>query len=293
MDEQTRRQAPGAFADLRHGTTHYVLDGPEDGPLVVLVPGATLSLWIWDGLFQRLVESGHRVLGYDLYGRGYSDRPRVRYTHDLFDDQLVDLLEALDLRQPVNLVALAFGGPIASQFALRHPGAVSSLTLVAPDGFGVALTRGQRLMATPVIGTYIFSVVGSRVLERRLADYSQDKGLVERLRVKYVPDLAFKGFKRALTSSIRNIPIHDSRDVYRQVQDLGLPVQVLWGREDRVTPLYEADVRSVFHRADVTLLDNVGHLPHHERLDLTTDLVMSAVRRGREVPVTGPTERPR
>ncbi|MGV9823423.1 alpha/beta fold hydrolase [Nocardia xishanensis] len=275
MDSATRTRAPGAFAELRAGTTHYELSGPPDGPPVVLIPGATLGMWIWDGLFERLIGAGYRVLRYDLLGRGFSDRPQRVYDYDLFEEQLSELLTAVGLDRPVHLLGLAFGGPIAGRFALRHSERVRGLTLMAPDGFGVTMSRGQRMMLTPLVGSYIFHLTGSRILEGRLIQYSNDARVVERVRAKYVPELDFKGFKRALLSSIKHAPIHDARSLYSRVTESGTPIQVVWGRDDKVTPLFdESDVRKVFGNAEISILEYVGHLPHYEQLEATSDIII-------------------
>ena len=73
MDAQARADAPGEFASLSNGITHFQFHGPVDGPLVVCVHGLTTPSFVYEGLAKRLVERGHRVLVYDHYGRGYSE----------------------------------------------------------------------------------------------------------------------------------------------------------------------------------------------------------------------------
>ncbi|MDT5069703.1 MAG: hypothetical protein QOK02_5858, partial [Mycobacterium sp.] len=48
LDDLTRRQLRGSFIELSDGVTHYELRGPEEGALVVLVPGLTIPLFYWD-----------------------------------------------------------------------------------------------------------------------------------------------------------------------------------------------------------------------------------------------------
>jgi pimeloyl-ACP methyl ester carboxylesterase len=278
MNDATRKRARGSFLRLSQGTTHYLEEGSVDGETVVLVPGATLSLWIWDGLAERLAAAGYRVIRYDLLGRGYSDRPKIVYGPDTFDRQLEDLLAALDVKAPVHLVGLAFGCPIIAEFGRRHPSAVKQLCLLAPDGFGVALSSSKRFVHLPVIGSYFFRLVGDKALEQRLAAYSPDPAVIERVRAQYLPELKFKGFKRALLSSIRNMPIHDARSLYHKVDAL-LKTTLIWGKADRVTPMPdESELESVFPRANRHFLDGMGHLPHHEQPDLTAKLVLKALR---------------
>ena len=108
LDEAVRASAPGSFVRLSDGYTHYELDGPESGQPVVLVHGFSVPYFMWDPTFEFLTESGFRVLRYDLLGRGYSDRPKVRYDIDTFCQQLKELLDILGLEQ-INLMGLSMG----------------------------------------------------------------------------------------------------------------------------------------------------------------------------------------
>ena len=46
------------------------------------------------------------------------------------------------------------------------------------------------------------------------------------------------------------------------VTALRMPMQVIWGRDDRIIPAAHAD--AIAARARVNVLDEVGHLPHME-----------------------------
>ncbi len=134
LNEHTRQQAEGSFIQLTSGVTHYEAGGNPTGDVVVLVHGFSVPYFIYDPTFTFLIESGFRVLRYDLFGRGFSDRPQVPYNIELFVNQLTDLLDALRLTQPVNLIGLSLGGPITATFTVRHPGRVQKLVLIDPAG---------------------------------------------------------------------------------------------------------------------------------------------------------------
>ena len=98
MDAQARADAPGEFAELSNGITHYQFHGPVDGPLVVCVHGLTTPSFVYEGLAKRLMERGYRVLVYDHYGRGYSDRPKGDQDRAFFVSHLEELLEHLNIQ---------------------------------------------------------------------------------------------------------------------------------------------------------------------------------------------------
>ncbi len=66
--------APGSFTAVG---THFILDGPPNGKLVVCVPGLGGPMWYFEKLAPALVGAGYRVLRYDLLGRGFSKPPPV------------------------------------------------------------------------------------------------------------------------------------------------------------------------------------------------------------------------
>src|SRR4029077_1911764 len=97
LTDAVRQGAGGSYTSLPDGTVHYQVAGPDSGRVVVLVHGFSVTYYIWDPLFGDLASAGFRVVRYDIYGRGFSDRPRTSYDADLFDRQLVDLLAALKI----------------------------------------------------------------------------------------------------------------------------------------------------------------------------------------------------
>ena len=133
IDQAVRASAPGQFVRLSDGYTHYEVGGPPDGRVVVLAAGISVPYYIWDPTFAALVGAGFRVLRYDYYGRGYSDRPDIAYTQDVYVRQLTELLDALRITQPIDLAGLSFGGSVVTSFADRYPARVRSLVFIDPS----------------------------------------------------------------------------------------------------------------------------------------------------------------
>ena len=67
---------------------------------------------------------------YDLRGHGLSERPMEGYRIEDGVDDLVGILDALGIDEPVHLVANSFGGTIALATALRRPERVAGMALI-------------------------------------------------------------------------------------------------------------------------------------------------------------------
>jgi pimeloyl-ACP methyl ester carboxylesterase len=67
---------------------------------------------------------------YDLRGHGRSERPMDGYRIEDGVDDLVGILDALGIDEPVHLVANSFGGTIALATALRRPERVAGMALI-------------------------------------------------------------------------------------------------------------------------------------------------------------------
>jgi 3-oxoadipate enol-lactonase len=112
------------------GCLNYSIAGSGDP--VVLIHGMGLDASMWDPQMPVLARE-FRVIRYDLRGFGASTLPDGPYSHS---DDLLGLLEFLGTPS-AHIIGLSMGGRIALRFALEHPKAVRSLTLIdsALDGF--------------------------------------------------------------------------------------------------------------------------------------------------------------
>jgi pimeloyl-ACP methyl ester carboxylesterase len=240
---------------LRRFATNVVVDG--DGPTVVFVPGATLPLFVWDGLADAVASAGFRTVRYDLVGRGGSG-PAREYTAATYQAQLLDVLDR-HCDGPVHVVSLAFGCLIAADLPAQR---VRSHTFIAPDGFGVRLPRGSGLLRTRGVGELVTTIAGTKILLRRLPDYSAEPAVVARVRAGFEPYAGSPELHRATLAAIRSMPIHEHTDAYRAIT---CPRLVIWGDEDRIAPPPAPDrLAAAFPGAEVELLPGVGHLPHFE-----------------------------
>ena len=136
MDARARADAPGRFAPLSRGATHYQLLGPLGGPLAICVHGLSTPSFVFEALAAFLIGRGYRVLLYDHYGRGYSDRPKGRQDARFFASHLTELLDHLDLKEDFDLYGYSMGGSIAAAYAVQNPSSVKQLILLAPAGMG-------------------------------------------------------------------------------------------------------------------------------------------------------------
>src|SRR6056297_3832870 len=118
LTNTVRENLPGKFIKLSKGYTHYELleangpnaDGPKGSDLVVLVHGFSSPMFVWDKVAPFLKKNGFNVLRYDLYGRGFSDRPNYTYDKDIYDSQLINLLSTLGYEDTsFHLVGLSMG----------------------------------------------------------------------------------------------------------------------------------------------------------------------------------------
>ena len=112
MNSTERDTASGQFAQLSQGITHYEWFGPKRGPIVVCIHGLTTPSIVWGSLSKGLALMGCRVLTYDLYGRGYSDRPRGKQNEAFFTQQLNELLRHEDITDTISIVGYSMGVPL-------------------------------------------------------------------------------------------------------------------------------------------------------------------------------------
>lgn len=225
------------FAKLSDGITHYIWKGPEDAPVVVLVHGFSTPAWVWEHQVPALVDSGHRVLTYDLYGRGYSDRLSIPYEAELYDRQLMELLDTLNVTKPVDIVGLSMGGAITINFCDKHSERVRRFALIAPAGFGAAVPGVAQLLNVPGLGAWAMKAFGDRMLLGQIGKFLAVRPeLGPMVQERYRDQMQYKGYKFALRSTLINMTLDGMQDTYKRVGARDIPSALFWGTNDTIVP---------------------------------------------------------
>jgi pimeloyl-ACP methyl ester carboxylesterase len=271
ITDAERKGTSGQYIKLSGGVTHYELGGPDTGKVVVLVHGFSVPYYIWDGTFEFLVKQGFRVLRYDMYGRGYSDRPDVIYNNALYQNQLTDLITQLHLKCPVSLAGISFGGGVITDFTVKHPELVQKVILIDP-------VYPFKAPASPMLFTkYDMAAHADEQATGQLTDFKYPQRHPDWVN-KYRVQMQYKGFRNALASTRYNF-VYNGRNMNTMLNAAGKPVLLIWGKEDHTVPFtYSDSVRTVL-KCDFFPVDDAAHLPYIEQPEKVNAKILEFLRK--------------
>jgi len=175
---------------LSDGITSYKDIGNKNNEVIVLVHGATFGSLAYEEYVNVFVENNYRVITYDQYGRGYSDRVHSNVSIELMEKQLKELIEHCKV-EDVILYGVSFGAAVVAKYAANNPENINFigyqvplinsaniplLSIVKIPLYGDLLTRGflvpsvlkrigeyEGLMSKELLDHYIgqFEVIGT------------------------------------------------------------------------------------------------------------------------------------
>lgn len=276
LDATARAGASGKFVQLRDGITHYDLSGPDSGRTIVLLSGATVPFYIWDPTRDALAANGFRVLRYDYFGRGFSDRPELRYDLATYERQLTELLDTLGIRQAIDVAGLSMGGVIAADFADRHVQRVRTLTLVDP-GIGM-FPETPFPLSVPGLAEFVVTVAAAEMAQSQLTDFLHPERYPDWVE-RYEVQMQYKGFRSSMLQTMRGDVFKRPAASFTALAQSRIPMLLVWGKADRTVPFSMSDsVRAAFPRAEFHAIDGAAHLPHIEQAALVDSLLLRFLR---------------
>lgn len=238
MDDQARVDATGSFAELPQGMTHYQWFGGVRGPVAVCVHGLTTPSVVWHQIAHELAQLGYRVLVYDLYGRGFSDRPEGDQDDAFFVQQLEDLLAHEKIGDDITLFGYSMGGVIATCYAAKHPGQIRQLVLVAPAGFGGFPTGIYKAMRDfGKLGDWIARALFPRTFRAAAQDLDRKHPTLVEVSSAQEAQIGWRGFIPAVVSSLRYVLRDEREHEHRKLSRVDVPVLSIWAAEDEAIPL--------------------------------------------------------
>ncbi|MEM9575511.1 MAG: alpha/beta hydrolase [Pseudomonadota bacterium] len=261
MTAKEREKAPGQFAHLSQGITHYQWTGPKDGPVVVCIHGLTTPSFVWQSTAKHLAGLGYRVLAYDLFGRGYSDRPSGRQTPAFFIRQLNELLDDQQVGGDLTVIGYSMGGAITAEFAASRSDDIRRVVLLAPAGMGIVASGWLRsLVRTPILGGWFMLLFYPRLLKKGLEAEKDLPGTVPGINAMQRAELTYRGFLPAVHASMRGMLSGDLQKAHGTLHRQGIPVLAMWGECDDVIPLTAKDRLAAWNPKSVHhVIDGAGH----------------------------------
>ncbi|MGX7722678.1 alpha/beta fold hydrolase [Rhodococcus rhodochrous] len=118
--------------DARGIRTRYLETGNPEGPVVLLLHGTAGSLENFCANYGALART-HRVIGIDMLGCGYTDKPDFPYLIPDYAEHALAVLDALGVEQAA-VVGVSLGSWVGARMASDHPDRITRLVMIAPAG---------------------------------------------------------------------------------------------------------------------------------------------------------------
>ena len=260
----------GAWVSLKEGNLYYRWHYPDEkvsnNETVVLVHGFSTPHFVWDGMKGFLLDAGYSVLVFDHYGRGYSERPRIKYTRDVFVQSLKEVLDSQKISESVHLVGYSMGGPVVGHFTSEFPDMVESISLIAPAGFMAENPTKDWWIMKPLVGEWFLNVFGSRLVFQGNEEKSEPSredplALSKKEFIKKVEiQMQYKGFINALLSTARNFNFFSTQEMFGDVGNLNKPILTIWGTEDEVVPFMgRKELTNYIPQSELLILEGGKH----------------------------------
>ncbi|HUS62214.1 MAG TPA: alpha/beta hydrolase [Acidimicrobiales bacterium] len=229
------------------------------GADVVLAHGWTNARQVWAPVANRLVASGHRVIAYDQRGHGSSTVGTDGFTIPRLGADMQAVLEAVDARDAV-LAGHSMGGMTIQSLVTHQPAVVderaTAIGLIAPAASGV----GRRDIG-PAAGRILVSKVLDRAMRTR-AGLSLVRGTIGKVATLNHLTLTRDLFVATPAATrLGWFNAMQTMDLREGIASIDIPVTVLVGTRDQLTPLDRAtELVDTIPGAKLVTFDGLGHM---------------------------------
>ena len=283
----------------------WSLMGDADAPLAVLLIhgfGANTKHWRFN---QPVLAEAAPTYAIDLLGFGRSDQPKARlkdeakqpgavhYSFDLWGQQVADFCRQV-IGRPVLLVGNSIGGVVAlraAQLLEETPGPSPCRSVVLID-CAQRLMDDKQLATQPAwmawIRPLLKTMVRQRWLSTALFRNAARPGVIRSVLKQAYPsghniddtlvDLLVQPARRAgAAEAFRGfINLFDDHLAPNLMEQLSLPVHLIWGERDPWEPLPEARrwAETLTCVQSLRVIPGAGHCPHDETPELVNPLLL-------------------
>lgn len=268
------------YFEVNNQRLHYLDEGT--GETIVFVHGTPSWSFDYRNVIRQLTPH-YRCIAIDHIGFGLSDKPRhYDYTtqnHSLTLEKFI-LEKKLD---NLTLVVHDFGGPIALNFAIRHPEKIKRLVVLNSwlwssrhDPDFIKLSRVLKSPLLPILYRYL-NFSPRFVLPNSFGDHKVPKPIL----AHYTRPFADRTQREGALAFARSL-LYDQawfEELWNQRRAIAdTPVLFIWGMKDPVIRHHHlTKFESGFPRAKTLKLETSGHFPQEEQPDRVAGAIRSFI----------------
>ncbi len=255
---------------------NYVVEG--NGEPLVLVQGFCCKLQSWHFQIQYFKER-MKVIAMDIRGTGKSTRPDTPYTSEDLVEDLKDLLDHLEITEPVHLCGFSNGGITAELFTLKYPNNVKSLILIGTAHY---IPQAEYESSLKMIKTISKLKIPQRIIIRMTLNHF----FSEQFRKKLKKDKELKKlYKRdiGLVGHLQDRPRYkdyilqwqaiEGLDLRDSIENVSQPTLLIVGEMDKGNRSLMEEMAKLIQNSELKILDNSNHAVTIESHEITNNLI--------------------
>ncbi len=230
---------------------------------ILLVHGYASRLESWAAVQPRLAQQ-RRVVSFDQRGFGMSERTAGDYGPAPHARDVIQLAQKLGLHKPL-LVGHSYGGGVILKAALEAPELFSGLVLIDAFATEEQVPPSFQWAKVPGLGEFLFATQFKEVVGEKyvLAFHDKQRFASAASVDEFRSNMLKPGAVYSALAVVRGMDYAPDQVRYR---DIGLPSVIIWGEEDRVTPLDAGkQLAGLVDSARLEVLTACGHVPLWER----------------------------
>lgn len=249
--------------EIKGRQVNYDDNGPQYAPAIIFVHGFPFTKSVWS-LQAELFKTNYRVIAYDVRGHGGSIAGAEMPSLDLFAEDLIDLMDALEIDKAI-VCGLSMGGYIALNAVGRFPGRFNALVLSAtkcPADTDEVVS--QRMAAIELIKEKGLEFYVDDTLKKLFAPVSFT---TRREEVRATRRMMLVNDPENVCDTLRALA--ERRETCTELPLIKVPALIVVGKDDKITP--PSDAQFLNERISGSQLEIIDYAAHLANLENTHD----------------------
>lgn len=173
-------------------------------------------------------------------------------------------------QQKIILIGHSFGGMIAVKYTIKYPGKIDKLILTGAAGIKHKLTAKQKIF-------FILAKIGKTIFSLPIINFLRNPIY------KLFSKIARKRKKDYYSASPRMKEIMKNiiaEDLTSYLDKIKIPTLLVWGREDRTTPLSDGEIMNEkIVNSKLRIIDNANHSLPYQKAEEFVEIVEEFIKK--------------